>query len=340
MTGRDRTRIGIIGAGEIVSRIHLPVLTNMPDVQIAWICDRDDARAKAVAHGYGIPFTAFVADAAALPEADVVLLGIPYGARWSYYPALASRGTALFVEKPLFRTVERHERTCASWPDHALGHGFQRRSLGVVRTCRDLIERGTFGPLRSAHFGMGAPGVVTRGRYFSTQELSGGGVLFETGVHGIDALVYMARARDVRVKRAHMLAEAGLDMHTEAEFELRTQDGSTVDATIEISCLRDTSNRIELGFDRARLRFSLFDANGRISLGSAGGGDDLELTPATPRGYPYTHAQALFAHWNAFLSGLREGRANHTAARDSVLTTAIVEQCYAAAGLHGEPGAP
>ena len=338
MAGPDRIRVGIVGAGDIVSRSHLPVLTNMADVQIAWLCDRDDARAAAVADGYGIPFAALPADPAALPAADVVLLGIPYGARWSYYEAFETRGTALFVEKPLFRTVQRHQRLCTAWRDHALAHGFQRRSLGVVRTCRELIERGTFGPLRSAHFGMGAPGAVTRGRYYSTPELSGGGVLFETGVHGIDALVYMSRASAARVKRARMLMEAGLDLHTDAEIELLTEDGVAVEATLEISCLRDTSNRIELVFERARLRFSLFDASGRLSLDS--GSAELELAPAVARGYARTHAQALYAHWCAFLGGLREGRANHTSARDALITTAIVEQCYAAAGLHGEPGAP
>lgn len=340
MGAGDSTRIGIVGAGDIVSRTHLPVLTNMADVRIAWICDRDDARARAVAQGYRLPFAPFPADLAALPEADVVLLGIPYGARWGYYEALAGRGTALFVEKPLFRTVQRHESTCAAWPDHALGQGFQRRSLGVMRTCRDLIERGTFGALRSIRFGMGAPGAVTRGRYFSTPELSGGGVLFETGVHGIDALAYVTQACAARVRHAHMLAEAGMDLHTEAEIELRTRDGAVVGAALEISCLRETSNRIDLEFERARLHFSIFDASGRITLEGARAGVDLHLAPADTRGYPRTHPQALYAHWDAFLGGLRTGRANHTAARDTLLTTAIVEQCYAAAGLTGEPGAP
>ena len=312
----------------------------MADLQIAWICDRQKERAAAVAQAYAVPVAELPPSPAALPEADVVLLGIPYGARWSYYEALAGRVPALVVEKPLFRTVERHGRLCAAWPDHALGHGFQRRSLGVVELCRDLIGRGTFGPLRSAHFELGAPGAGTQGRYFSTPELSGGGQLFETGVHGIDALLYMARASRVRVKRAEMQTEAGMDLHTDAELELQTADGGTVEAHLLISCLRNTSNQIELVFDRMRLRFSLFDTTGRLWFGAAGRERELELSPADAQGYPRTGYQALHAHWNAFLSGLREGRPNHTAVRDAMLTTAVVEQCYAAADLRGEPGAP
>lgn len=339
MVQRDQIRIGIVGAGEIVARNHLPVLSNTDGVQIAWICDRQEERAAAVARAYAIPVAALPADPAALPAADIVLLGIPYGARWSYYEALAGRVTALVVEKPLFRTVDRHQRLCAAWPDHTLGHGFQRRSLGTVQMCRDLIELGTFGPLRSCHFGLGAPGAVTHGRYYSSPELSGGGVLFETGVHGIDALLYLVRATHARVKRAQMVTEAGMDLDTEAELEIRTEGGAMVDATLLISCLRDTSNQVELVFDRARLRFSLFDAAGRLWLAS-GKEREFELSPAESRGYPRTAYQALYTHWRSFLGGLRDGRPNHTAVRDAMLTTAIVEQCYAAADLHGEPGAP
>lgn len=294
-----------------------------------------------MARAYGVPFATLTRGAAALPAADVVLLGIPYGARWRFYEELSGRVPALVIEKPLFRTVERHERLCAAWPDHALAHGFQRRSLGVVGLCRDLVAHGTFGRLRNAHFELGAPGTVTQGgRYFASAELSGGGVFFDTGVHGIDALLYIARATDARVIRARMVAEDGIDLDTEAKLEIETTEGATVEATLLISCLRETTNRVDLVFDRARLRFSLFDTSGRLRLESDGTVRTLDLSPAAARGYPRTSFQVFHAHWSAFLSGLREGRPNHTAARDAMLTTAIVEQCYAAAGLRGEPGAP
>ena len=37
-------KIGVIGSGVIARTIHLPVLTSMPDVQVAWVADADDAR--------------------------------------------------------------------------------------------------------------------------------------------------------------------------------------------------------------------------------------------------------------------------------------------------------
>ncbi len=131
-----------------------------------------------------------------------------------------------------------------------------------------------------------------------------------------------------------------MDLHTEAELELDTEGGPPVACRFEVSTLRETRQRIELGFDRARLHFSLFDTAGRLWLTTGDGGREIELAPGDARGHARTPAQTLHAHWTVFLRGLSERRANHTSARSALLTTAIVEQCYAAAGLRGEPGAP
>ena len=53
--------IGVVGAGEITRRSHLPVLANLPDVRIAWLFDQrpDAVEAMAEAHGlralHGLP---------------------------------------------------------------------------------------------------------------------------------------------------------------------------------------------------------------------------------------------------------------------------------------------
>ena len=49
--------VGIIGAGVVTSGSHLPVLVNLPEVRVDWICDRSLTAAKAVARAYGIART-------------------------------------------------------------------------------------------------------------------------------------------------------------------------------------------------------------------------------------------------------------------------------------------
>ena len=95
-TARDRTlSVGVVGAGEIARIAHLPVLAAMPEVSLAWIADRDPERARVLAQGFGARALPLPGDLTRLPEADVVLLALPYGARAAYYEALAGRDSAL-----------------------------------------------------------------------------------------------------------------------------------------------------------------------------------------------------------------------------------------------------
>ncbi|MCB1022651.1 MAG: Gfo/Idh/MocA family oxidoreductase, partial [Acidobacteria bacterium] len=93
-------RIGIVGAGDIVRAVHLPVLLAMPQAQVEWLCDVDTNRAKTMSKAYGPRAVEAPRDPGDLPEADVVLLATPYGVRRPYYEALRARGTAIYVEKP------------------------------------------------------------------------------------------------------------------------------------------------------------------------------------------------------------------------------------------------
>ena len=99
--------LGIIGAGNVVSANHLPVLEAMPEVQISWITDKDNGRAARVAQAYGIADRDLAGGLDNFPKTDAVLMAIPFGVREPYYTALAQRGDAVYVEKPFARDCRR-----------------------------------------------------------------------------------------------------------------------------------------------------------------------------------------------------------------------------------------
>jgi predicted dehydrogenase len=71
-------RIGIVGAGAIVSQRHLPGLVRIPGVEIHAVCNRTPGSARQVAQAYGIPkiyedWHHLVTD----PDLDAVLIGTP-----------------------------------------------------------------------------------------------------------------------------------------------------------------------------------------------------------------------------------------------------------------------
>src|SRR5580658_475915 len=117
--------VGIIGAGSIVEDSHLPALKVCDRASVAWIHDAKESRAAMLAVMYGIRPVAIDGLSAALDGVDVCLLAVPYGARPAFIEMCASRGKALYVEKPFATTLQEHERYCSLFPAHKLAVGFQ-----------------------------------------------------------------------------------------------------------------------------------------------------------------------------------------------------------------------
>ena len=43
---KRKTKVGILGAGNVVKELHLPGLCNMPDVDVSWLCDKVESQAS------------------------------------------------------------------------------------------------------------------------------------------------------------------------------------------------------------------------------------------------------------------------------------------------------
>lgn len=333
--GSPRTlSVGVVGAGEIAQVAHLPVLTAMEGVSVAWITDRDPVRARRVARGFGTSFRELPEDLRNLPEADIVLLVIPYGARPDFYEALAERESALFVEKPLFQTVEEHRRLCAAFPDYRFGQAFARRSMGSIQLVKRLVEQALFGPLRSMRAGFGHPGSLS-GNYQSNLALAGGGMLFDSAIHVLDGLLFLAAAKEQRPDHVRMIMDKGFDLHTEVALSLEMPGGDEVAAALTVSCLEETTNRLDLRFEHADVSFSMYDATGRVEVTPRNGASRYALSQGEGA-YPRTHFEYNFEHWSSFLRGLHEQRANYTSAHDTLQTTELCEACYRAGETSSE----
>src|ERR1035438_2890084 len=124
--------VGIVGAGEIVSRIHLPALSACEDIRIAYVADKDPEAAQSVAGSYKIAPIIVADDLERLPQTDVVLLAVPVTARLPYYDLFANRGTCVLAEKPLATGAAEGESICRLYPEYSLACGFQRRSYASV----------------------------------------------------------------------------------------------------------------------------------------------------------------------------------------------------------------
>ncbi|MBV8361653.1 MAG: Gfo/Idh/MocA family oxidoreductase [Deltaproteobacteria bacterium] len=309
-----------------MEKSHLPVLRAMPDVSVSWLADINFQKARALGDAHHIAAVDLSRGATFLPAAEVVLIAIPIGARARYLESVRAARSAAYVEKPLARSVEEHRALCSSFADYQLGCGFQRRSSGPIQLLRQIIKERIFGELRSIRFGWGSPGSSGGDGFLADLRLAGGGVLAEQAVHGIDAMLFCAGAKAIELRNARMSSIRNFDVHSEARALLYCDD-LEVDCEITVSLLKRTINRTEYHWDHAVLHHTFDDA---LLLGTAGGDSICRLQPRSGVQYPLGPYQCLYMHWQNFIVGLREKRANYTSAAAALITTQLIESIYRA----------
>jgi predicted dehydrogenase len=317
--------IGILGSGDVVSGVHLPTLLATRGVEVAWITDLNAQKAARVAAAFGVSALPASAAPATLPSADIILIAIPYGVREPYYEELRHRPTALYIEKPLARTVEQHRRYCNWFAHTQIAVGFQRRTWGAVDTLRRVVECKPFGAIHRMRLEYGRPGQLTSTNYSSDLALAGGGMLFEVGVHWIDVALVAAGAKGARLVGGRMIRQDGFDVHTDARFAITRGELPEMSFELLISGLVETKNFIELECEHATIRFSF--AGGGITLKRGGVPLGLEIIGA-PAPNPTTDFQMCHASWQGFIESVRTGAPNWTSAASSLVTTEVVEAVY------------
>jgi predicted dehydrogenase len=144
---RDEIVVAVVGLGYWGPNL-LRVLSDMPEVRVKWICDRDTARLSRFARRYpAVSTTPDYADVLADPEIDAVVLATPVFTHYDLGMQALAAGKHAFVEKPLASSSERAEEMLLTARQHDLvlmcGHTFVYSP--AVRAVKDLIDRDVVG---------------------------------------------------------------------------------------------------------------------------------------------------------------------------------------------------
>ena len=330
MTRTGRT-VGVIGAGSISFGAHLPLLCSM-GIDVPWIVDASSGRARAAADAYGIPRCIDAEHLDSATPVDVVLLACPYGVRKPYFDFFADKPTALYVEKPVARTTTELEDICALRAPYQIAAGFLRRSMGITRIMRAVIDDRLFGRLRRVRSEFGTSTAISAGAgYAKDAALAGGGQLLESAIHNIDAICFMAGVTAAHVERSHMIHENQFDLHTEATITLVDGRGETIEMELLVTCFRSTKYEIQMEFDRASVTFSLFTQMAPQVRAHSEHATSFQLLDAVRNDYPRQVFDMAHVFWSDFLDGLDRKCANYTNAAATAATTSFVEQLYARA---------
>lgn len=326
--------IGIVGAGEISRKSHVPVLVNTPDVEIAWIYDRRRAPAQDLAHAYGLRALHSLSPEQ-LPVCDVVLLAIPVDARGEYLDHLCSSGGAALCEKPFATSAAGHQLLIDRFAPHALSTGFMRRFFRSTMLLRQIVAHGIFGPLLKIEISEGnrSRGSGVDASFLDDPGLGASrGVLTDLGSHSIDIALYVSGATGFEVQSCSKVMDGAIDRKVTAAVRLHTPaNGSVpVELSYKVSWLDRQDNRIQLTFERSKVWSSLLP-HAEVFVGSPESPEEaIRLALQAPGATTYN--QAFYLEWKDFLAGFRAERESITSARSTLLTTSLVEALLAAGG--------
>ncbi|HEY95399.1 MAG TPA: Gfo/Idh/MocA family oxidoreductase [Dehalococcoidia bacterium] len=228
-------KIGIIGAGAIARRGHLPAYRTIPEIEIVGIADLDLSLAEKVADEFGI--TRYVPDCETLLEdnsIELVDICTPTQTHLDVIKTAADQGKHILVEKPLSVTledaVEIQKIIKANDINLCVVHNW-RYAPSVGRVAK-RISGGYLGNIVTIH-GLGLtsfPSSWTLNTWLYHQ----GGVLYDFGPHMIDMILYMKNFSPVKTVYAAGgdFSHGNMDFINYAVITIEFEDGSIVTTDI------------------------------------------------------------------------------------------------------------
>lgn len=189
-------RFGMIGCGQVTEKKSGPAFQKIPGCTLAAVMCRDEARARAYAQRHGV--ARFSTDARHLlehPDIDAIYIATPPNAHAEYTIQAASHGKAVYVEKPMARTVAECEAMRAACARHGvpLFVAYYRRGQEKFLRLKQLMESGAIGEIRSFEYAYASPTAPVDPARLWLQDpaLAGGGMLYDIGSHMLNMLLFL-----------------------------------------------------------------------------------------------------------------------------------------------------
>ena len=183
--------VGLIGAGSVVQRIHLPGLRLCPDIRVLAACDSNLDAARAT----GAPsLHSDYGELLSRGEIDAVIVATPNHLHHEVATAALAAGKHVLCEKPLAMDAAQASAMldAARRANRVHMTAFTYQFTPAVRYARHLIESGAIGEIRTvrAAYQMALSSHLLGWR--STRWQAGSGVLGDIGSHLIHLVQWLA----------------------------------------------------------------------------------------------------------------------------------------------------
>ncbi|HET9857355.1 MAG TPA: Gfo/Idh/MocA family oxidoreductase [Chthoniobacterales bacterium] len=252
--------LGIIGCGRVTQQLHLPALRFVPAIKVAALADVDLSRVETAARQF--PNAQRYSEPGELladSELNAVAVCTPPQTHAELALAALAAGKHVLVEKPLALTIADGERMLrgAEMSNKIAAIGFNLRCHRLVRRAREMIASGALGEIHQMITMWGSQMQHdSKMPAWRRLEATGGGALFEIGIHHIDACAFLLGDK---IDNVQMLARSGACDDESVSLLARTNGGVLISSSF--SQVTAQFNEFRIVGDRGVLSFSLYRAD-------------------------------------------------------------------------------
>jgi predicted dehydrogenase len=319
-------RFGIVGCGAIAREAHLPVMIGDSRVAVTVLCDRDRSNATLAARESGIDALITTDLAELAGKVDAAVVAVPPRFHAPIAIQLMEMGIDVLCEKPLAITAADGQKMvdAAQRTGRVLAVALMMRFFPHNQWLADLVAEGEIGEVREVIVEEGAPlnWPMASNGYFD-RNATGGGVLFDSGVHFLDRVLWMFG--DLTDLAYEDDSCGGFESNAKLSGTLHI-GGRPVPARLEFSWSHHLRRSIRVVGERGTLEARTSDPR------------TLTLHRTTHRG-PMEMQIACARHWDGhshyraqlddFIGAVQERRAPFVTAESSLRTLAVIEAAYA-----------
>lgn len=190
----EKKKIAVIGCGTIGTSQHIPAYMKNEKAEIKYFCDIIPEKAQAMVDKYGCGTA--VADYRRIlndPELDAVSVCVPNNMHAQVTIDFLKAGKNVLCEKPVARTYDEAKKMQDAQRESGkvLNIGVVNRFNTAVNRIKNLIDNGELGEVYHVYASFRSHRSIPGwGGWFTTKEVSGGGVLIDWGVHFLDLIMY------------------------------------------------------------------------------------------------------------------------------------------------------
>jgi predicted dehydrogenase len=326
---RRPARLGVLGTGAISQIVHMPILTDRPDVEVVAVSDSDVPKARAIATRFGVKRV--VSDQELLEGnlVDGVVISTPNHLHEDQTLAALKAGKHVLVERPLAFTARGVDRllNAARKAGKVLMAGMSHRYRPDAAALSSFVAGGELGRVyqvrgswlnRKLH--------LNRPTWRQNRQLSGGGALMDLGIPALDLCLYMVGYPQVRRVSA-VTAMGDYEVEDSAAVMVTTQDGIAITVEVTWSFFGNEDRQF----------FRVMGTEGSASLPPLQvykqlGGRPLDVTPkgAVPRGAENPYHAAYRREIDLYVRAIH-GEREAALPEEQHALMAIIEAAYRSA---------